>query len=217
MQGEGCVAHERRSLAVHRDVSGSQDGCVHNWLYRRRTGNGSGRRRWRSTRHQGAVVDFPPRVGNGHERFRPVLCHDDADARVAGEGVEHGDDVSACCGVKVGQGLVHQEQGRLLHHGGGNGYERCLTGREGADVPVQQRRYPDTLRDLQHPGLGGPGCRAAQLKREADFVPDPGAGEGGAGILQYDADEAGGIARRCGGAVRSGDPHRAGNFSAVNV
>ena len=136
---------------------------------------------------------------------------------LAGEGVEHGDDVSAGCGVKVRQWLVNQEQGRMLHHRGGDGHERCLTRREGADIPVQQRRHSDTLRDLQHPGLGGTGCHAAQLQCEGDFVPDPGGGEGGAGILQDDADEAGGIARRRGGTVRSGDAHGAGNFSAVNV
>ncbi|MCY1238945.1 hypothetical protein D9M72_517060 [compost metagenome] len=55
-----------------------------------------------------------------------MLRHDDADTGVAGEGVEHGDDVSACCGVKVGQGLINQEQGRLLHHRSGDGYERRL-------------------------------------------------------------------------------------------
>ena len=85
------------------------------------------------------------------------------------------------------------------------------------DIPVEQRRHSDTLRDLQHPGLGGAGCHAAQLKCEGDFVPDPGGGECGARILQYDADEAGGIARRCGGAVRPADLQRAGNFPTVNV
>ncbi len=153
----------------------------------------------------------------GTSGCRPVLRHDDADAVVAGEGVENSDDVSACCGVKVGQWLVNQEQGRMLHHRGGDGYERRLTRREGADIPVQQRRHSDMLRDLKHPGLGGPGCHAAQLKCEGDFVPDPGAGEGCAGILQDDADKSGGVARRRGGTVRSGDAHGAGNFSPVNV
>ena len=60
-----------------------------------------------------------------------MLRHDDADTRFAGEGVEHRDDACASCGVQVGQGLVDQEQGRMLHHRGGDGYERCLTRREG--------------------------------------------------------------------------------------
>ena len=105
----------------------------------------------------------------------------------------------------------------MLHHRGGDGYERCLTRRECADIPVQQRRHTDPLRDLQHPGFGGGGCHAVQLKREGDFVPDPGRRECGAGILQNDADKAGGIARRRGATVCTGDAHGAGNFSAVNV
>jgi hypothetical protein len=74
-----------------------------------------------------------------------VLRHDDADTGFAGEGVEHGDDACACCGVEVGQGLIHQEQGRMVHHCGGDGDERCLTRREGAEIPVQQRGHPDPL------------------------------------------------------------------------
>jgi hypothetical protein len=146
-----------------------------------------------------------------------VLGHDDADTRVAGEGVEYGDDPSACCGVEVGQGLVNEEQDRMVHHGGGDGDERCLTRRECAEIPIEQRRHPDTLGDLQHPGPGRTGGHAAQIKCEGNFVPDPGGGECSAGILQYDADEAGSIARRRGGTVRPGDTQRAGNFSTVNV
>jgi hypothetical protein len=146
-----------------------------------------------------------------------VLRHDDADTGVAGEGVEHADDACAGCGVEVGEGLIHQQQGRMVHHCGGDGDERCLTRREGAEIPVQQRGHADPLGNLLHAGLGGRGWHAAQLEGEGDFVPDPGAGEGGAGILKDDTDLACGIARRSDGAVRSGDAHCAGNFAAIDV
>ena len=205
VQGQGCV----RARAAC-PCGAPQGPDTVNTGARSSAGAGVGRatpagagRGGRGTRDQGAVVDGPPRVGNRYERCRPVLRHDDADTCLAGEGVEDGDDASACCGVQVGQGLVHQEQRRLVHHRGGDGHQGCLTRREGADIPVQQRRNADLLRDLRHPGLGGPGCHAAQLKGEGDLVPDPGAGERGAGILQDDADQPGGIARRRRGAVRS--------------
>ncbi len=148
VQGQGGIPHQRGALAVHLKVRGGQDGHLPGCRRRRRclsrTGAGGD---GRGTGHQGAVVDGPPRVRDGDQRFRPVLRHDDADTGVAGQGVEDGDDAGSRRRIKVGQGLVHQEQRGLLHHGGGDGHERCLTGGEGADGAVQQGRHADPLGD----------------------------------------------------------------------
>ncbi|BCW50471.1 hypothetical protein StoSoilB13_28130 (plasmid) [Arthrobacter sp. StoSoilB13] len=134
-----------------------------------------------------------------------------------GEGVEYGYDAGAGRGVEVSKRLVNQEQGRALHHGGGDCHKRCFAGREGVEVPVQERRHSNPLRDLHRAGPGDGGCNAAQFKGKRDFVSYAGAGEGRARVLQDNAYDAGSIARRCSGTVHSGDTDRASEFSAVDV